>query len=178
MGSPKQIGGDADWTAIAAGNNHSLALKTNGELYAWGNNSSGQVGDGTTTQRNSPVRVGSDSDWAEVSAGYELTVAVKSDGSMWGWGGNGDGEVGDHTTSDRVSSRFEYTSMKVPTELPITRTARQRARSRATRRLTGPVKRSLWPEIPAIFPAQETLSSVGTAPAMAEVPGTSAATHS
>jgi hypothetical protein len=78
-----------------------MALKSDGTLYAWGDNNRGEVGDGTTTRRTSPVQVGSDSDWVAVSAGYEVSMALKDDGSLWAWGRNLNGEVGDGTTSDR-----------------------------------------------------------------------------
>ena len=63
-----------------------MALKAEGTLWAWGSNGSGQLGDGTLTDRPLAVRVGTDSDWATVSAGAAHTLAIKKDGSLWGWG--------------------------------------------------------------------------------------------
>ena len=78
-----------------------MAVKTDGTLWAWGDNSYGQLGDGTTTHRLSPVQVGSG--FASVAAGYYHTVAVKTDGTLWAWGYNDYGQLGDGTTTYRLS---------------------------------------------------------------------------
>jgi uncharacterized delta-60 repeat protein len=85
---------------ISAGMRHTVAVKTDGTLWAWGGNDSGQLGDGTTTQRLAPVQIGSG--FAAVSAGAYHTVAVKADGTLWAWGGNDYGRLGDGTTTQRL----------------------------------------------------------------------------
>jgi len=100
--APIRIGSDSDWKAIAAsGLEHTVALKENGSLWAWGLNDSGQLGDGTNTDRNAPIRIGLDSGWKAVTAGWEHTVALKEDGSLWAWGRNIFGSLGDGTDTDR-----------------------------------------------------------------------------
>jgi alpha-tubulin suppressor-like RCC1 family protein len=84
---PVQFGTDRDWKAIAGGGNYYLALKTDGSLWAWGKNDKGQLGDGTTMDREQPVRIGSDTNWAQFTAGWGATLAVKTDGTLWEWGG-------------------------------------------------------------------------------------------
>ena len=76
-----------------------------GTVRAWGRNSYGQLGDGTTTNSPTPVQVvdpadpsGFLTDVAQVSCGYDYTVALKSDGTVWGWGLNYAGQLGDGTT--------------------------------------------------------------------------------
>ena len=101
--TPVRIGGDSDWTSIAAGGGHTVALRADGSLWAWGQNTYGQLGDGTTTNRLAPVRIGSDNDWASVSCGQYQTLATKLDGSLWAWGRNTSGRLGDGTTTDRHS---------------------------------------------------------------------------
>ncbi|MFH1227252.1 MAG: fibronectin type III domain-containing protein, partial [Planctomycetota bacterium] len=89
------------WSAISAGSYHTVALKTDGSLWAWGGNDYGQLGDGTTTQRNTPTRIGTDTNWLAISAGAWHTVALKTDGSIWAWGENNAGQLGDGTTANK-----------------------------------------------------------------------------
>ena len=79
---------------VSAGNAHSLGVKSDGTLWAWGRNEDGELGDGTITNRHSPVQIGSDTTWAMVSAGSVHSLAVKSDGTLWAWGKNYFGEIG------------------------------------------------------------------------------------
>lgn len=66
---------------------HSLGIKSDGSLWAWGNNKLGQVGDGTLTSRKQPVQVASGS-FIAVAATSDSSAALKSDGSLWVWGGH------------------------------------------------------------------------------------------
>ena len=84
-------------TAIAAGVSHTVALKNNGTVLAWGLNSSGQLGDGSTTDRNTPVPVIGLTNVIEISAGESHAAALKNDGTVWAWGSNGYGQLGDGT---------------------------------------------------------------------------------
>jgi hypothetical protein len=95
---PKQIG--SGYMAIAAGGNYTIALKSDGSLWAWGYNGFGQLGDGTTTtSQQVPKQIGSG--YMAISAGdYAHTIALKSDGSLWAWGNNSFGQLGDDTTID------------------------------------------------------------------------------
>jgi uncharacterized repeat protein (TIGR02543 family) len=86
---------------VAAGDNHSLILKTDGSLWATGYNGFGQLGDGTTTTRTSPVRILS-SGVQTVAAGDNHSLILKTDGSLWAMGSNGSGRLGDGTTTDRT----------------------------------------------------------------------------
>ena len=67
--SPVQIGSDNTWVAVAAGGSHSLGVKANGSLWAWGLNAEGQLGDGTTLDRVSPTQVGAENQWVSYDAG-------------------------------------------------------------------------------------------------------------
>jgi uncharacterized repeat protein (TIGR02543 family) len=105
--SPVHIGSDYDWAAIETGGYHTVALKTDGSLWAWGCNNIGQLGDGTTENKNVPTQIAAGSTWIAVSAGRQHTVAIKSDGSLWAWGANSNGELGDGSTDFK----------KVPTQI-------------------------------------------------------------
>ena len=100
--SPKRIGSEEDvWIAIAAGRWHTLAIRSDGSLWAWGANIWGQLGDGTKVYKVLPVRVGEDTNWKMVSAGEYHSLALKNDGTLWSWGWNAFGQLGIGMTHDR-----------------------------------------------------------------------------
>ena len=68
-------------------------------LYAFGFNGYGQLGNGTITWYSSPIQVGSLTNWKQISAGYYHTVAIKTDGSLWSCGYNYYGQLGNNTTT-------------------------------------------------------------------------------
>ncbi|WP_339787714.1 hypothetical protein, partial [uncultured Imperialibacter sp.] len=88
---------------IAAGDFHNLFIKEDGSLWAWGENSYGELGIGVTGDQSSPVRVGVESDWTKVSAGWSYSVGIKTDGTLWAWGRNQFGRLGDGTSEDRLT---------------------------------------------------------------------------
>jgi alpha-tubulin suppressor-like RCC1 family protein len=94
---------DANWSTIACCQNHTVGLKPDGTLWAWGLNSFGQIGDGTNTDKNTPAQIGSDTNWSTIATGYEHTIALKADGTLWTWGRNHNGRLGDGTTTDRYT---------------------------------------------------------------------------
>ena len=89
-------------TWITAGESHTVAVKQDGTVWAWGNNSYGQLGNGTTTVRITPVQVsGLSTNVTAIAAGGNYTVALKQDGTIWAWGDNYYGELGDGTYTER-----------------------------------------------------------------------------
>jgi alpha-tubulin suppressor-like RCC1 family protein len=84
----RPLDGVDDVTAISAGARHVAALKRDGTVWTWGNNDSGQLGDGTRNQRLYPGRVAKLKKAVRIAAGGGFTMAVKSDGTVWGWGGS------------------------------------------------------------------------------------------
>ncbi len=86
---PIQIGTDSDWKMISASGGSlafSLAIKNDGSLWAWGNNTYGQAANGTFINVASPARVGLENNWKTISAGYCHALAVKNNGTLWSWG--------------------------------------------------------------------------------------------
>ncbi len=98
---------------VAAGHLHSLALKSDGTVWAWGINEEGQNGvpggltfyDGpyTTNYRNTPVQVEGLDSVVAIAAGSDHSLAIKSDGTVWAWGDNRYGELGDGSTTTRYT---------------------------------------------------------------------------
>ena len=111
---------DFTYLQVSTGANHSLAIGSDGNAYAWGWNYYGQLGDGTTTTRYTPVRVKTpdrntypdlpkDFTYLQVSTGEWYSLALGSDGNTYAWGYNGSGQLGDGTTTTR------YTPVRVKT---------------------------------------------------------------
>ena len=104
--SPVQIPG-TDWGAGAeistGGPNLATVIKTNGEMWAWGTNSDGILGQNNQTKYSSPVQVPGTT-WRYVNQ-YNSTIATKTDGTLWMWGTNDDGELGQN-------NRTAYSSPK------------------------------------------------------------------
>jgi alpha-tubulin suppressor-like RCC1 family protein len=102
--TPFQVPGLSGVVAIAAGAHHSLALRSDGSVWAWGLNRDGQLGDGTTTNRLSPLQViAPSSGITAVTSGYSHCLALRSDGTVLSWGNNGAGQLGDGTRTSHLS---------------------------------------------------------------------------
>ena len=80
-------------TAIAAGEDHCLALTRDGTVWAWGSNWEGQLGDGTSTFSAFPVRVSVLAGVTTIAAGSSHSLALENDGTLWAWGSNGSGQL-------------------------------------------------------------------------------------
>lgn len=110
LGIPTQVGMDTHWAIIVAGANHNLAVTTGGWLWAWGANSQGQLGDGTTIDKALPLQIGTENTWLTLAPGREHSFAFKADNSLWGWGRNEEGQLGNGSTATLP--------LTVPTYLP------------------------------------------------------------
>lgn len=76
------------WTDVATGMAHTLAVRSDGTLWAWGSGGQGQLGDGTSTNRAMPIQVGTASDWEKVFAYNNSSFATKTNGDLYAWGNN------------------------------------------------------------------------------------------
>ena len=93
--SPKQVGALTNWSQIASsGPYSSVAIKTDGTLWAWGYNGYGSLGLGNTTNYSSPKQVGSLNTWYKLSGGTTFVLSIKTDGTLWSWGRNDSGQLG------------------------------------------------------------------------------------
>ena len=102
--TPFQIGADNNWVSVAAGSEHSIGLKSDGTIWAWGDNEYGQVGVGSSDfWKTTPTQIGIATDWVSIAAGYGHNLGIKSDGTLWAWGYNADGQLGDGTILNKLS---------------------------------------------------------------------------
>jgi len=95
------VGGFTDWCQLSTGFKHSLAIRTGGTAWAWGNNYYGQLGDGYSGAgytRSSPVSViGGFTNWCQLSGGYMFSLGVRQNGTAWGWGRGASGQLGNNS---------------------------------------------------------------------------------
>ncbi len=93
----------ADVVQIETGAFHTLALKADGTVWAWGYNDTAQLGDGTEISQPTPVQVGASvlgfNNIIAISAGDNHSLALKADGSVWIWGSNEYGQIGNGSAS-------------------------------------------------------------------------------
>jgi alpha-tubulin suppressor-like RCC1 family protein len=90
---------------VAVGtSNHSVALKSDGTVWCFGNNGSGQLGDGTTTNRSTAVQVTGLTGVVQIGAGSGISMALKSNGTVWCWGSNSVGQLGTGSLTPATSS--------------------------------------------------------------------------
>ena len=90
---------------VSAGHDHTLAVGSDGHVYAWGDNSKGELGDSTTINKNTPVRITENEaikgkTFISVSAGTTFSMALASDGTIYTWGDNSRGELGNGSTTN------------------------------------------------------------------------------
>ena len=95
--------GTALWKSVAAGYGHSLAVKSDGTLWAWGLNDYGQLGKGDNVNRNVPTQVGAATDWVSVFCGSNNSYAVNASGELYAWGYNDFGQLGLGTKTTRLT---------------------------------------------------------------------------
>lgn len=109
--TPIQIGSGTTWSSVSAGYYSSLAIQTDGSLWAWGENGDGQLGVGTLTNLSSPVRVGTGT-WLKAETSTSLSVGIKTGGTLWAWG-----YLGAFTSSGQTSTPIQIGSENVWTDV-------------------------------------------------------------
>lgn len=103
--SPVQTAsGSNNWTECATGNEFSMAIKSDGTLWCWGENSRGQLGDNTVTHRSSPIQtIAFGTNWKVCAGGQQTSFAIKTDGTLWSWGSAASGVLGSNALTHRSS---------------------------------------------------------------------------
>lgn len=91
------------WSSVSTGYSFSVAVRSDGKLYTWGENGYGQLGQNDTTSRSSPTQVGSSTDWSLATCGNQHCLAIKKNGTLWSWGANISGCLGINNTTHRSS---------------------------------------------------------------------------
>ena len=120
--SPVQIGTDTTWSYISGGQSIS-ALKTDGSLWVWGDNSRGQLGLNQnsgqyqgTYAKSSPTQVGTETTYSQISTGQKGQWAIKTDGTLWGWGENGYGQLGQNQAQSPSNDYNRSSPVQVGTD--------------------------------------------------------------
>lgn len=175
-----------DVVSVSAGWDFTMAIKTDGSLWAWGVNDEGQLGDGTTTiikrdwdygdvtvennDKYEPIKVMDNV--AYVSTGLKYAVVVKTDGSLWAWGWNDYGQLGDGTTTNKNTPVKIMDGVKLPSNAvapkPVPTPAPTLAQNSAITVLFKEQKLNLTLPILNIngrtmYPFRECLEAMGTA---------------
>lgn len=121
------IPASASLTQLSGGLDHSLAVADDGWVYAWGENSADQLGDGTATSQNAPVAISQGEipagvSLVQVAAGGEFSLALGDNGKVYAWGSNADGQLGDGTNTSSASP-VEVGPGDIPAGVNITKVA-------------------------------------------------------
>jgi serine/threonine protein kinase/alpha-tubulin suppressor-like RCC1 family protein len=110
-------GAPSGFSFISAGSAHSCGVTAAGEGFCWGDNSGGQLGDGSTTNRSTAVRIVGDARFVTVATGAVHSCALTAEGEAFCWGRNtygqlGDGGTDDHATPVRVAGGHAFTTIR------------------------------------------------------------------
>jgi hypothetical protein len=89
------------WKNVTHSGDHTLAIRSDGTLWSWGFNSSGELGQNNTIHRSSPVQIAGS--WKAISAARGTSLAIKTDGTLWSWGRGNNGQNGDINAVHRSS---------------------------------------------------------------------------
>ncbi|HEY7145369.1 MAG TPA: chromosome condensation regulator RCC1 [Streptosporangiaceae bacterium] len=102
---------------VSAGYDHALAVTSDGSVWAWGNNSAGKLGNGTSASSGVPVRVMGLTGVTRVAAGDSQSLALRSDGTVWAWGANDAGQLGNGVTSSAQLTPVQVTGLTGVTQI-------------------------------------------------------------
>lgn len=116
-----QIGTDNKWIQIAAGDDHTLALKSDGTIFFWGRNDDGQLGDGTNINKSIPLQIATDNNWINITSGAYYSLGLKSNRQEFcATGNNSQGQLGDGTTTNKNTFTCNTNCASAPTSSNLT----------------------------------------------------------
>ena len=118
--SPTQLPGS--WSQCSLNNAFGIATKTDGTLWAWGNNQWGMLGQNqpNLTRQSSPVQIGTGTTWSGCDRGWRSFYAIKTDGTLWGWGQNERGQLGQNSIMPSSPSWDQSRGYSSPAQIPGT----------------------------------------------------------
>lgn len=110
--SPVQtVTSGTNWRETQVGRCNTIAIKTDGTLWIWGQGVAGQMGNSAATARSSPVQtISGGTNWRNSAIGWVTAAGIKTDGSLWMWGGNAGGTLGNNTSITNQSSPVQTVS--------------------------------------------------------------------
>ena len=111
VATPRAYADAPVFTSLSVGGFHACALTADGSAYCWGDNTGGQLGDSTLTERQAPVPVATTVKFRSISAGFAHTCGIAVDGSVLCWGVNRAGELGEAPGATRTQPRFIVTKV-------------------------------------------------------------------
>ncbi len=112
-----QVGTDTDWKSVSTTGATTLALKIDGSLWAWGLNTEGTFGDGTTNDRVTPARVGTDYHRSKINVYGSSAIGLRTDGTLWSWGWGylaGNGNTQNSTVPVQVGAANNWDVLATP----------------------------------------------------------------
>jgi|GEM_PF-1894735 Alpha-tubulin suppressor and related RCC1 domain-containing proteins len=101
--TPIQVGTSTDWAQFTMSTLATVARKTNGTIWSWGNSNNGELGLGAVTTTQTPTQIGTLTTWSDISGRNIHFHAIRNDGTLWGWGNNSWAQLGDQTMTQRSS---------------------------------------------------------------------------
>jgi hypothetical protein len=119
VSAPVQVTAAAGVTNLSAGNVFTCGINGSGQAICWGRNNLGQLGRGTTSNRETPGPVAGLTDVIDVDASKDFACAVKSDGTVWCWGVDGDGQLGNGTSVGSSTTPTQVVNLSNAVEISL-----------------------------------------------------------
>jgi alpha-tubulin suppressor-like RCC1 family protein len=100
---PTRVKAPGSWSVVSTGVAHSCAIRTDGSLWCWGDNTHGQATEGPQRELLVAQRLAGEQSWSRVSAGTLFSCGIAEQGALWCWGANTSGQLGDGTMRTRAT---------------------------------------------------------------------------